>query len=259
MRAIDLNADTGEADRPDWLAIETAVLANITSANIACGGHAGDEASMKRTVALAAQNNVNIGAHPAYPDRKNFGRKSLVLGEEITPRELRHALMAQITTLCEIAAAQGQSVNYVKAHGALYNDAVFDEEKAMVIAETVAELDPTLWLMGAPNSFLTQAAGQCGLKFVAEGFVDRRYTDDGHLQSRKESGAVLKSQADRESQAIALLGQNAITTAKGNSLQLLVDTLCLHSDSQGADETARRIRQALLGQGADIKAFTHEH
>ena len=255
MRAIDLNADTGEADRPDWLAVETAVLAQITSANIACGGHAGDVASMTRTVKLAAEHDINIGAHPAYPDRENFGRHSLKLGEDISSQDLKHTLMAQITTLCEIAAAQGQSVNYVKAHGALYNDAVFDEIKAMLIAETVAELDSGLWLMGAPNSYLTKAAERYGLNFIAEGFVDRRYTNDGHLQSRKEEGAVLGSQTEREDQAVSLLKAKPVTTASGDPLNLSIDTLCLHSDSAGADITARRIRKALLDNGAQIKAF----
>ncbi len=259
MRRIDLNADTGEADKPDWQATEAAVMQYISSANIACGGHAGDAQSMARTVNLAKKHGVNIGAHPAYPDRENFGRKSLRLGEEISRRDLQSALLEQITTLCEIAANQGQAVRYVKAHGALYNDAVFDHEKAMLIAETVAALDSSLWLMGAPNSHLTKAADHHGLTFIAEGFVDRRYTDDGHLQSRKEAGAVLAQQKDREDQAIALLANEAIQTAQGNQLRLFVDTLCLHSDSAGADETARRIRQALLNKGAKIEAFTREH
>ena len=255
MRAIDLNADTGEADRADWLAVETAVMSHITSANIACGGHAGDQTSMKRTIKLAAKNNVNIGAHPAYPDRKNFGRQSLVLGDDISAKELKHSLLAQITTLCELAASQNQSVNYVKAHGALYNDAVFDQAKAMLIAETVADLDKRLWLMGAPNSCLTEAAKVYGLNFIAEGFIDRRYTDDGHLQSRKEDGAVLEQQSEREEQATSLLTGAPVTTASGNSLTLSVKTLCLHSDSTGADQTARRIRRALENNGAKIRYF----
>ena len=255
MRPIDLNADTGEADRPDWLAVETAVLAHVTSANIACGGHAGDASSMTRTIKLAAQNNINIGAHPAYPDRENFGRKTLVLGDDISAPDLKQTLMAQITTLCEIASAQDQAVNYVKPHGALYNDAVFDPAKADLLAEVVAKLDSGLWLMGAPNSCLTKAAADHGLNFIAEGFVDRRYTVDGHLQSRKEAGAVLESQTDREDQALALLKEQSVKTADGAPIKLHVDTLCLHSDSAGADQTAQRIRQTLSYHGADIRAF----
>jgi len=255
MRTIDLNSDTGEADRPDWLAVEDAVLPFVTSANIACGGHAGNEASMKRTVTLASHHQINLGAHPAYPDKKNFGRQTLIIGQDITKKALKGTLLKQITTLCEIAARQGQSINYVKAHGALYNDAVFDEEKAMLIAETVAVLDKNLWLMGAPNSCLTDAAAQTGLKFVAEGFVDRRYEDSGHLQSRKEDGAVLASQPERQAQAVSLLKRDPVKTASGNNLNLQVDTLCLHSDSAGADITAKNIRRALQDHGAEIKAF----
>lgn len=259
MRSIDLNADTGEADTPQWRSVEAKVLSQITSANIACGGHAGDDETMKRTIALAAKSNVNIGAHPAYPDKENFGRKSLKIGANISRSNLRNTLLAQITRLSEIAALQGQAVTYVKAHGALYNDAVFDPEKADLIASVVASLDPFLWLMGAPNSQLTRAAKSHGLSFVAEGFVDRRYTDDGHLQSRKEDGAVIADQSDRENQACALLKREPIPTASNGRLKLNVDTLCLHSDSPGADVTAKLIRKTLESRGAQIKAFTHAH
>lgn len=257
MRAIDLNADIGEAKTADRQAVEVAVMAQISSANIACGGHAGDDVSMAHMVTLAKQHSVNIGAHPAYPDRENFGRKSMKLGLNINPNDLQHTLAAQIVRLCEIAADKNMAVTYVKPHGALYNDAVFDARLAGLIARTVANIDPILWLMGAPNSCLGAAAKDCGLNFISEGFVDRRYTDDGHLQSRKENGAVIKEQTTREAQALALLKHEPVTTSTGKTLSISVDTLCLHSDSPGADETARRIRHALEAKGARIKAFTH--
>jgi len=255
MREIDLNADTGEADTLEWMAIEAAIMTQISSANIACGGHAGTDETMARTVALASRHNVNIGAHPAYPDRKNFGRKSLKLGKDISASVLQNSITAQITRLCEIAADQGRAVTYVKPHGALYNDAVFDLESAHLIVQTLIGIDPALWLMGAPDSCLTQAAKEHGLTFIAEGFVDRRYTDTGHLQSRKESGAVIELQNEREAQALALLGKTPVTTATGQKLRLDVDTLCLHSDSPGADITAKQIRRDLEAKGARIKAF----
>ncbi|NNE59170.1 MAG: LamB/YcsF family protein [Hellea sp.] len=257
MRAIDLNADTGEADTAEWQAVEAAIMGYITSANIACGGHAGDDESMRRTVSLALENNVNIGAHPAYPDRENFGRKPLILGTDISSLELANSITAQISRLAEIASEQGGAITYVKAHGALYNDAVFDIKLADLIAETVAHIDCGLWLMGAPNSCLTQAAHDHGLKFIAEGFIDRRYTDDGHLLSRKEDSAVLKSQTERENQAISLLTQGQVFTNTGQPLSLDVDTFCIHSDSPGADKTAKTICDALISRGADIKAFTN--
>lgn len=257
MRRIDLNADTGEANTPEWQAIEAAVLLQVTSANIACGGHAGDRESMTSTVRLAKASSVNIGAHPAYPDQANFGRKSLTLGDDISQKDLEHSLTEQIATLAEIAADNGLAMTYVKAHGALYNDAVFNPRLADLIAGVVAGLDPNLWLMGAPSSCLTQAAKDAGLNFIAEGFIDRRYTDDGHLQSRKEAGSVIEDNPAREAQALALWQGRDITTNTGNPLQINVDTLCLHSDSPGADVTATHIKQSLKRHGADIKAFIH--
>ncbi len=257
MRSIDLNADTGEANTPEWQATEAAVLAWISSANIACGGHAGNDETMRRTVKLAKQYGVNIGAHPAYPDKENFGRKSFTLGDDISKPDLKAAIMSQISRLAEIAAEEGCALTYVKAHGALYNDAVFSTETADLIAFCVARLDQNLILMGAPNSCLTKAAHQAGLKFVAEGFVDRRYTDDGHLQSRRETGAVIEDQAQRTAQALALLAKTPVTTASGQKLTLVTDTLCLHSDSPGAGETAKSIRRAIEKSGGTVKAFTH--
>ncbi len=257
MRSIDLNADTGEADTAAWQAIEAAVMGQITSANIACGGHAGDDISMARTIKLAKENHVNIGAHPAYPDRENFGRKSQRLGIDISAQELSLTITRQITRLMEIAADQDMSVNYVKAHGALYNDAVFNPGLADLIAETTAKLDPNLTLMGAPSSELSKAAKRAGLKFIAEGFIDRRYTDDGHLQSRKEDGAVIEDQKARQEQALALLSGHPVTTNTGGKLKLSVGTLCLHSDSPGADITAALIRKSLEASGATIQAFAH--
>ena len=256
MRAIDLNADIGEADTPAWLAVEAAVMPHITSANIACGGHAGDPESMARTIKLAVKHGVNIGAHPAYPDKENFGRRSMVVGVDISARMLRQSLSEQIISLAEIAADHGQALTYVKPHGALYNDSVFDPNLALLLADVVAGIDSKLWLMGAPGSVQEKAAKARGLTYISEGFIDRRYTDDGHLQSRQEDGAVIKDQSARQNQAIALLNQLPVTTASGRKLSLSVDTLCLHSDSPGADETAALIRRALISQNATIRAFT---
>ncbi len=257
MRAIDLNADIGEADTPEWRAVEAAVMTHITSANIACGGHAGDSESMARTVKLALENGVNIGAHPAYPDKENFGRKSLSVGVDISARQLRQSLTSQIISLAEIAADHGHAITYVKPHGALYNDSVFDPNLALLLADVVANIDPNLWLIGAPGSAQEKAAKARGLTYISEGFIDRRYTDDGHLQSRKEDGAVIENQTTRQNQAVALLNQKPVTTATGGKLNLSVDTLCLHSDSAGADKTAALIRKALTKQNATIKAFIH--
>lgn len=256
MKTIDLNADIGEADNPDWAAAEAAILSYISSANIACGGHAGDDESMRLTVRGAKANGVTIGAHPAYPDRENFGRRSLVLGKDIGEQELQRSLTQQIVRLVEIAAEEGSAVAYIKPHGQLYNDAVADRRKANLIARTIAAIDPGLILLGGPNSEMGKAATAHGLTFVAEGFIDRRYSDDGHLISRKEPGAVIKDQADRLDQARKLATTGEVRTASGGTLDIQARSLCVHGDSAGAVETARQARAAIEAAGVTIKAFT---
>lgn len=255
MKTIDLNADIGEADNPDWAAAEAAILSHISSANIACGGHAGDDASMRITVRGALANGVAIGAHPAYPDRENFGRRSLVLDQDISESELVRSLTAQIVRLVEIAADEGAAVTHVKPHGQLYNDAVGDARKANLIARTIAAIDPNLTLLGGPNSEMGKAARAHGLSFVAEGFIDRRYSDDGHLISRTQPGAVIKDQADRLDQACSLATSGEVQTATGGRLDIQARSLCVHGDSAGAVETARQARAAIEATGVVIKAF----
>ena len=255
MKTIDLNADIGEADNPDWEASEAAILSHISSANIACGGHAGDDVSMRRTIKGALAHGVTIGAHPAYPDRENFGRKSLVLGEDIDAGVLAKSLMSQIVRLCEIASEEGAQVAYVKPHGQLYNDAVTDREKADLIAKVIADLDKDLILLGGPNSQMGEAAAAQGLRFVAEGFIDRRYSDAGHLVPRSEPGAVIKDQDDRLDQARRLASTGEVRTNSGNLLDIQARSLCVHGDSAGAVETARQARAAIEAQGVTIQAF----
>lgn len=255
MRTIDLNADIGEANTPEWEASEADILHHISSANIACGGHAGDDASMRRTIRGALEQGVTIGAHPAYPDRKNFGRQSLVLGQDIEAKALSESLMSQIVRLCEIASEEGAVVRYVKPHGQLYNDAVGDREKADLIAAVIAKLDPTLTLLGGPKSEMGKAAAAHGLNFVAEGFIDRRYSDDGHLVSRKVAGAVIEDQTNRLDQARRLATTGEVRTASGNWLDIQARSLCVHGDSAGAVETAKQARAAIEAEGVSIQAF----
>ena len=171
MKTIDLNADIGEADNPAWAASEAAIVEAISSANIACGGHAGDAASMRLTVRNAKAAGVTIGAHPAYPDRANFGRTSLTLGEDIEAKALSETLRAQIMALAEICYSEDVRLAYVKPHGALYNDSVFDAEKADLIAQVIADLEMELSFLGGPNSQMGRAAKTHDLNFVAEGFI----------------------------------------------------------------------------------------
>jgi UPF0271 protein len=255
MKSIDLNADLGEADNADWALNEAKMLLYISSANIACGGHAGTEKSMRHIVRGAKENGVVIGAHPSYPDKVHFGRKPMRLGEDIMAEDLKSSLLEQITTLAEIAAEEDMFISYVKPHGALYNDAVTDAKKANLIAEVIAAIDPRLIFMGGPNSEMGKAAKRHNLKFIAEGFIDRRYTDAGHLQTRSIDGAVIKDQKSRLIQAKKLVTMKSVTTASGKELLLEVKTLCLHGDSAGAVETARLARREIEAAGVKIKAF----
>ena len=255
MKMIDLNADIGEADTPEWAASEAAIVSAISSANIACGGHAGDTASMRLTVNNAKAAGVTIGAHPAYPDRPNFGRTSLVLGQDIDAKALADTVRAQIMDLVEVCTAETVTLAYVKPHGALYNDSVFDARKADLVASVIADLNLDLAFLGGPNSQMGRAAADHGLRFIAEGFIDRRYTDDGHLLSRKIDGAVIKDQMDRLNQARSLATTGQVQTHSGKTLTLKTGSLCVHGDSAGAVETARQARAAIEAEGLTIKAF----
>lgn len=255
MRVIDLNADVGEASNEQWAKAETQILGAISSANIACGGHAGDDASMRRTVRAAKANGVTIGAHPAFPDRKNFGRHSLVLGEDISERALEQSLIDQIIRLAEIASEEDMQVSYVKPHGALYNDAMTDPKKADLILKVIKTLDPTLTLLGGPESEMMRSAKEENINFVTEGFIDRRYTDKGHLLSRAKAGAVLETDTARIEQALSLALQDSVKTDSGNTLTIRARSLCLHGDSHGAVSTARKAKKALENAHIIISPF----
>lgn len=255
MQFIDLNADIGEAATPLGRAAEAEILKLVSSANIACGGHAGDDDTMYATARAANMNGVVIGAHPSYPDPHNFGRKSMTLGSQTFADMLRLSLTEQIVRLSEIAADVGARVKYVKPHGALYNDAVKSRPHANLIASVIKSIDATLKFMGAPNSEMRCAAQAHDLQFITEGFIDRRYTDDGHLQSRAIDGAVISSQSARMEQAMSLVKSNSVVTASGAALTIRAQSLCVHGDSAGAVETARQTRRAIEAAGITIRAF----
>ena len=252
---IDLNADIGEADNADWLKAEQHIISHISSANIACGAHAGSPEMMEATIGACLEKGVTIGAHPSYPDRANFGRKSLKLGTDIDAQALRLSLSQQIQSLIKIANINGAQVKYVKPHGALYNDAVFDAQKADIIASTIKAIDPDLIFLGGPDSQMKLAAQKYGLNFVAEGFIDRRYSDDGHLIPRSQEGAVIEQPEKRLAQACQLASTGCVETISGNILNIKARSLCVHGDSAGAVETARQARDAITAMGLTISAF----
>lgn len=246
-RHIDLNADLGEGE-----STAAALLEVVSSCNVACGGHAGDAASMTTTLSAAADAGVAAGAHPSYPDREGFGRRSGF----IAAADLEPALEKQIADLLGIAADAGTRIGHVKPHGALYNDAARDRTLADAIARAVRAADAAMRLVGPPSSELERAADRAGLEYIPEGFVDRAYRADGSLVPRSEPGAVYRDpeRAARQAVEIATLGR--VTAADGKTVTLDVKTLCIHGDTPGAVASARSVRAALESAGVRITAWS---
>lgn len=246
MATIDLNADLGEGD-----AYDEALLEIVSSCNVACGGHAGDADSMAKTVSAAIANGVCVGAHPGYPDREGFGRKSRFMRGDA----LYRSLTDQVTDLADIAAELGTPLTHVKPHGALYNDACNDSELADVIARVVAEVPGAPAFVGMAGTELQSAAERHALRFVAEAFVDRAYTADGMLVSRAEPGAVHQELSVITAQAARLATERRVTARNGDVIEVQADTLCIHGDTPGAAEAARAVHDVLESHGVEIRAF----
>ena len=245
MASIDLNADLGEGD-----AYDLDLLQIVSSCNVACGGHAGDSESMTATVAAALANDVSIGAHPSYPDREGFGRRSgFSKGQE-----LRQSLRQQVDALQAIVKNQGGTLTHIKPHGALYNDAAKDRGLADVVAEVVADTGGAPALVGPPDSELQAAAAARAVAYLAEAFVDRAYRADGALVPRSEPGAVHAELNAITTQAVQLATAGRIVAQSGDELAIPADTLCIHGDTEGAAEAARAVRDVLEINGVEIRA-----
>lgn len=240
---VDLNGDVGEGIGQD-----AELIPQLTSANIACGGHAGDAATMRQTVALARAHGVAVGAHPSFPDRDGFGRRALPL----PPHEVEASVSAQIGELAAIAASQQVPLRHVKPHGALYNMAARDARLADAIARAVAAVDPTLVLVGLAGSALVEAGARAGLQTANEGFADRAYTPAGTLVPRDEPGAVIHDPALVAARAVAMVRERAVTAIDGSRVALTVDTICVHGDTPGAAALARALREALVRAGVEM-------
>ncbi len=243
---IDLNCDLGEGAKHD-----EALMPLITSANIACGAHAGDAATMKATVRLARIHGVAVGAHPGFADRDGFGRRELALG----PNEIVALVRGQVEALCRIAATEGASVTYVKPHGALYNMVARDAVIADAVAEAVAGVDSNLWLYGLAGSVGLKVAGARGLRVVAEVFADRTYQADGSLTPRGRPDALLATEAEAAAQVVRLVRDGCLRATDGADLVVIADTVCLHGDGPEAVGFARALRSALLGEGVRLRSL----
>ncbi len=243
---IDINSDMGESYGAWTMGDDEALMPHITSASVACGWHAGDPAVMRRTIRLAKGHGVRIGAHPGYPDRLGFGRRPM----QLSPEEARDYLVYQIGALAAFASAEGLRLQHVKPHGALYHAAAKDRALSAAIAEGVAEVDPSLILIGPPESELVKAGRDVGLRVAREGFGDRAYQEDGSLVSRRLPGAVLTEPEAVADQVLMML-EGKVRTIGGRIIGIAVNTICLHGDTQGAPTIARRLRERLAEAGVE--------
>ena len=246
MSRIDLNCDLGEGAAHD-----AELMPLVTSANIACGGHAGDTETMRATVELALRHGVAIGAHPGLEDREHFGRRELPL----TPADAKALVRRQIRLLDQVARSCGGRVAHVKPHGALYNQAARDAALAQAVAAAVAESDPRLFLVGLAGSELVAAARALGLRMAAEAFADRTYRPDGSLTPRSQPQAMIPDEAGAVTQVLRLIREGWVRAVDGGRVAISADTICMHGDGPHAVEFARRLRAELAAAGIAVRAL----
>ncbi|MFJ4471138.1 LamB/YcsF family protein [Streptomyces sp. NPDC089424] len=251
MTAIDLNADLGEGFGRWRLTDDERLLSVVTSANVACGFHAGDAATMRRVCEQAAARGVTIGAQVSYRDLAGFGRRAM----DVPPAELAAEVAYQIGALEVFARAAGSRVAYVKPHGALYNRVVHDEEQAAAVVDGVLLADGSLPVLGLPGSRLLARAAEAGLPPVPEAFADRAYTDEGTLVPRDRDGAVVTDPEAVVARSVDLARSGSVAASSGARIAVRARSLCLHGDTPGAVELARRVRRRLEETGVRVEAF----
>ncbi len=249
QRVIDINSDVGESFGAWRMGYDEHTLASVTSANIACGFHAGDPATMRETVRTAARLRVSCGAHPGYPDLVGFGRRDMTT----SPEEAAADLAYQVGALWAIARAEGVTLRHVKPHGALYNRAARDRALALALAHAIRLLDLELVLVGLAGSAMEQAAGDAGIAFAGEAFADRAYNSDGSLVSRSRPGAVIDDPAIVAKRAVSIARDGSIETYDGGRIDLAARTICVHGDTEHAAQIARMIKEAIIAAGIRIE------
>jgi UPF0271 protein len=266
VRAVDLNSDLGEGFGTWSLGDDEALLDLVTSANVACGFHAGDASIMREVCAGAVERGVAIGAQVGYRDLVGFGRRAIAM----EPRDLTNEVIYQLGALDGIARAEGGRVSYVKPHGALYNTIVTDADQAGAVVDAVCRYDRTLPVLGLPGSVFLERAAEAGLRAVPEGYADRAYTVDGHLVSRRLPGAVLHEAADIAARCVRMVTEGVVeaddtgggrkggtgrTGGGGTLIPMHVESICVHGDTPGAVAIARQVRAELLRAGVTIRPF----
>jgi len=250
--SIDLNADLAEGFGIWELGDDDAMLDIVTSANLACGFHAGNPVSLARTCRSATARGVRIGAQVGYFDLAGFGRRRI----DVEPAELTADVIYQIGALQALARAAGTTLGYVKPHGALYNTIVTDNDQARAVAEAVYAADPALPVLGLASSVFFSEARRLGLRTVAEGFADRAYRPDGQLVPRSNAGAVLHDPAQIAERVLSMVKTGSVIAVDGSVVAIEVESVCVHGDSPGAVQIAGAVRDRLLSEGIELAAFT---
>lgn len=251
MKNIDLNCDMGELPEAIADGTQEALMKFINSANVACGGHAGDEQTMRTTIEQALRHEVSIGAHPGYADRKNFGRLEL----QMTPAEVANSVFEQVTALARVAESCGVQVVHVKPHGALYNQAVHNPDLARAIADGVARWRRDVVLLGLAGSSMLDVFQQAGFAIAAEAFADRRYEPDGTLRSRQHGDALLRDPQQAGQQALRIVEESTVIASDGSEVYVEAQTICIHGDTPGAIQIAAGVAEALRNGGVRTRSL----
>jgi len=248
MTTIDLNCDMGEIPAAIGDGTQESLMRSITSANIACGGHAGDEQTMRTTIQQALRYRVAVGAHPGYPDRQNFGRREL----KMSAKDVADSVYEQVLALARVADACGAQVVHVKPHGALYNQAVKNRELAAAIAAGVARWRNDVVLVGLAGSSMLEVFTQAGFAIAAEAFADRRYEPDGTLRSRKFDDALIHDSAEAGKQALRMVERGTVIASDGSEVPVNAQTICIHGDTPGSTDIAAAVAKLLREAGVKL-------
>lgn len=251
-RCIDLNCDVGESFGAYTIGSDAEILRHVTSANIACGFHAGDPATMRRTVRLAVENKVAIGAHPGLPDLVGFGRREM----QVSAQEVYELVLYQVGALAAFARGAGTAVSHIKPHGALYNIATKDGGIAQAIAQATRDFDPTCVLVGQSGSQLIEAGRAAGLNTASEAFGDRTYQADGSLTPRHLPNALISDPSIAAERVMRMVLEGKIESQQGTDVPISTDTICIHGDSPGAADLAKAIRARLEQHGIKVRSFS---
>ncbi len=248
MKCIDLNSDIGESFGNYYLGMDSEVLKYITSANIACGWHAGDPLVMEKTVKYSNKANVSIGAHPGFLDLMGFGRRNIAVSKE----EIYTYVKYQLGAMMGFAKSNGTKVQHLKPHGAMYNMSAVDYKLARGISEAVYEIDSDIILVGLANSQLIKAGKDVGLKVANEVFADRAYNDDGTLVSRKIDGAVIKDEKVAIERVVKMIKESRVTSITGKEIEIKSDTVCVHGDNPKAVQFVKEIRERFIKENIKV-------